>query len=321
MKILKLLALVSLIISPCYAQNNGVSNLASPDNLCKKYYQELKSLNYNYETINIDIEKAQKLVNGIDKDKCKISESKWLLILRSWDSFLAEKKYRLIEPVNHSDKKKVQAAWNNFQSLLHDYEDQIFIYSDNTLIGLITNLGLRIDTLKRDVALEATVNPIKKLPHQINHLKHTARTIENIILETVIPSQLDIQTHLYRRDISLKDAIGISGFDNSTYGLNYLHVFTPKKKDALNATVALIELTAPIRDAELSNLGIFLSAGIHHKSLALLAGLGYLNTVAGIDKISWKATAMYFPWDSKIGFGAAYSPLTKTGIMVSFKLN
>ena len=70
-------------------------------------------------------------------------------------------------------------------------------------------------------------------------------------------------------------------FENSIYGVNYLHIFTPKKDHSLNATAVLADLIMPINNIDLNNIGLLFAAyKVRHNS--------FTNSNLSISEIAYQ---------------------------------
>ncbi|TKC59198.1 hypothetical protein FBD94_16840 [Pedobacter hiemivivus] len=306
---------------------------------CKKSYENIQNSSFdNFKNSNT-VQKNINSINGhirlITKNKkpSEINIRQWNIIVKNWNQLKDRLSiYENIKPKNYADYERLKEHWHNFKSLIDRSEDQLFVSNDHTLFRAIK----RVDTLVKD-SLKKTVddksNELKAIirdtvVNQSIQVKKLIRDtvvnqsnqVKKIITNTVVTNQDSIKYFLYKRDTTIRNSINLHGYDQNVYGLSYLQVFNPKNKSAPNAFAALAEIITSFDSFKLRNTGAFLSAGVQHRSMILLAGLGYFDNQEAYN-ISWKASLIYFPQQSRFGFGASYSPLTKAGIVVGFKLN
>jgi hypothetical protein len=312
MKSISITIIVMICTISCFSQN------------CKINYEEIKKSTFDNFKNSTIIQKNINSINGhielITKNKkpSEINIRQWNIIVTSWNQL--ENRLRIHtknQNKNYADYERLEEHWHNFKNLIDRSEDQLFVSNDNTLFRAIK----RVDTLVKD-SLKKTVddksNELKAIIRDT--VVNQSNQVKKIITNTVVTNQDTIKYFLYKRDATIKNSINLHGYDQNVYGLSYLQVFNPKNKSAPNAFAALAEIITSFDSFKLRNTGAFLSAGVQHRSMILLAGLGYFDNQEAYN-ISWKASLIYFPQQSRFGFGTAYSPLTKAGIVVGFKLN
>ncbi|TCC97207.1 hypothetical protein [Pedobacter hiemivivus] len=293
---------------------------------CKKIYEEIKNSSFKISkktgTLPTDTTLIDKYIELIDKNKnaCRINRQQWNIIFTNWKEF----KYLLKDYLNivyrhknDADDIRIKKDWRDFQNLIIRSEEQLFVSNDNTLIRAIERVGneVKCSLIK---TVDDKSNEVKEIIRDT--VVNQSKLIKKFILDTVVTNQDSIKYFLYKRDTTIRNSINLHGYDQNFYGLSYLQVFNPKNNSAPNAFAALAEIITSFDSFKLRNTGAFLSAGVQHRSMVLLAGLGYLDNQEAYN-ISWKGTLIYFPHQSRFGFGASYSPLTKAGIVVGFKLN
>ena len=120
----------------------------------------------------------------------------------------------------------------------------------------------------------------------------------------------------------LPDSIGkqffiVSAYQQTLFGLAYFHQFG---RTHSNGTMdfAGAEYVATWASPKASAPAFFAYYGIRNRQVLVQAGLGYLARGKGNENISWKAGILYTP--DTIGIGFSYSPLTKAGLEIAYKL-
>lgn len=315
MKSIWITIIVMICVTSCFSQDY------------KTWYENIKKSSFNIPiktgTLPTDTSSINKYIFSIENNKNAggINGQQWNIIFSGWQQFKKRlKTYQKIDAYekNDADDERIEEHWHDFKNLINRSEGQLFASNDNTLIQAIG----KVETLVKDSST--------KLIREATALRCTvvneSNEVKKIIQDTVVKNQKklfydidSIKYFLYKRD-TIKNSINLHGYDRNVYGLSYLKVFNPIKKSALNAFAALAEIITSFHSFKLRNTGAFLSAGVQHRSMVLLAGLGYFDNQEAYN-ISWKTSFIYFPHQSRFGFGASYSPLTKAGIIVGFKLN
>jgi hypothetical protein len=136
-----------------------------------------------------------------------------------------------------------------------------------------------------------------------------------------------------------------SGFNHNVFGLSYFHriggiskakiisylgveVIGPVGSSTVRTSESqgTLDLQKPgtitftslqVSSSYAKNPGGYIIYGLRDSKLLLQVGVGYFETSAGNENVSWKCGLLYTP--QNLGIGFTYSPLTSVGVQVAYK--
>ncbi len=299
---------------------------------CKQSYQNFGEGNFSDDVqaeirtwINNKDELLNKFIN--EGKKCRLDPTTLTRLYDRWK----EVKEPIIERNearnrNKSDYRRMKDRWELFQSELRFFEGVIF--PDPTLATVrkkidsildasppnFNGIGFFKNTYDTNENLKTAIKSFDSLIQRYaDKLKSVADTLAKVNTTTNT-----IKNYLMQRGTTNRLIPFISAFDNSLYSVGGFYVFSKSSIDSLIISPFTLygEAVFPVNSQNFSSMGGFVSAGVQHRSLIVLAGMGYITNNLERENISWKGTILYSPPKSFVGLGLSYSPLTNVGISV-----
>jgi hypothetical protein len=236
-------------------------------------------------------------------------------------------KLKLAEPyrsdfsINFSNLKTQYGLMNKkIYDLISDPGDPVYAaqidYTENSItsfISTLTNFRQYLLSLKPLKADDMFAKIRKRLDTTDANVDSNACELMNSISD--VKDKTDKIIKLLTPDTIARHYLVFSAYADAVFGLSYLMPVGKITDGARNCIGA--EFLMPFDRSNAQSPGGFVLYGLRYDKLLLEAGAGYFKTTQTPENVSWKCGITYTA--HKIGLGVEYSPLTKAGMMVSYR--